>query len=338
MGIFSPGASISYSVTGFSGLGAVGAICTPTGVLVLSVGNSVGYPISIIQINSSFFSKTHTSVESNLIQPDSISKIFVLNGCPNSSSTKFSLSVSVKYTEPTQVLKGPFISTGAITGTTSPFVQNTVAYYNNLSYVNILHSTSFNKIWNAGKAYTLILWVNLSSTLPSKGLVWEQPGCNSGSFTGMAAGEWSGGADQCTSTSAISSYNNVIYYNKWSMVTDIFYWNGSGGWMAICTNLQCANNTYSASQLPGGPANYSTPNVYSTYIGSTGIIGEFANTQVYDFAFSATQIATEYNLGYGGVPITSTGLIAWYPLDGNTNDYSGNSNNGVATNVQWVSS
>ena len=39
----------------------------------------------------------------------------------------------------------------------------------------------------------------------------------------------------------------------------------------------------------------------------------------------------------GGAPIAGAGLVDWWPLDGNANDYSGNGNNGVATNVQWVS-
>ena len=44
-----------------------------------------------------------------------------------------------------------------------------------------------------------------------------------------------------------------------------------------------------------------------------------------------------YKEGLHGSPITTKGLVGWWPLDGNANDYSGYNNNGVAINVKWVS-
>ncbi|MGC9010605.1 MAG: hypothetical protein ACP5JN_00435 [Candidatus Micrarchaeia archaeon] len=37
--------------------------------------------------------------------------------------------------------------------------------------------------------------------------------------------------------------------------------------------------------------------------------------------------------GIGGAPIDLQHLVAWWPLNGNANDYSGNGNNGVPSNV-----
>ncbi len=78
--------------------------------------------------------------------------------------------------------------------------------------------------------------------------------------------------------------------------------------------------------------------------GNTGSLhnlhGSASNVQVYSTALSAANIQQLYIEGIGGVPINLQNLIAWWPLNGNANDYSGNSNNGGPTNViyssQWT--
>ncbi|MFP3278042.1 MAG: LamG domain-containing protein [Candidatus Micrarchaeota archaeon] len=70
-------------------------------------------------------------------------------------------------------------------------------------------------------------------------------------------------------------------------------------------------------------------------IGGNQFFGKIANVQVYSRALSLSQITQLYNAGVTGLP-NSTGLVAWYPLDGNANDYSGNGNNGVPANVIYT--
>ena len=65
--------------------------------------------------------------------------------------------------------------------------------------------------------------------------------------------------------------------------------------------------------------------------------GSISNVQIYNTSFSANDIQALYLEGIGGAPINLQNLVAWYPLDGNANDYSGNGNNGVPTNVIFVS-
>ena len=65
--------------------------------------------------------------------------------------------------------------------------------------------------------------------------------------------------------------------------------------------------------------------------------GMISNVQIYDSNFSSNKISTLYSEGIGSAPFSASGLVGWWPLDGNANDYSGNSNNGVSYNVQWVS-
>lgn len=68
--------------------------------------------------------------------------------------------------------------------------------------------------------------------------------------------------------------------------------------------------------------------------------GEIANIQVYNTTLDANSVKALYQEGIGGAPINLQGLVAWWPLNGNANDYSGDVNNGVPTNVvftnQWL--
>ncbi len=60
-----------------------------------------------------------------------------------------------------------------------------------------------------------------------------------------------------------------------------------------------------------------------------GVInGSEANLQIYNSALTGNYVYTEYLQGIGGAPINLNKLVAWYPLNGNANDYSGNGENG----------
>ncbi len=65
--------------------------------------------------------------------------------------------------------------------------------------------------------------------------------------------------------------------------------------------------------------------------------GYISNVQIYNTALSSNDITVLYDEGIGGAPIKIQSLVAWYPLNGNTNDYSGNNNNGVPTGVTYTS-
>ncbi|MGC8662404.1 MAG: LamG domain-containing protein [Candidatus Micrarchaeia archaeon] len=65
--------------------------------------------------------------------------------------------------------------------------------------------------------------------------------------------------------------------------------------------------------------------------------GSAANIQIYNTSLSANEIQALYQEGIGGAPIDLQHLLAWWPLNGDANDYSGNGNNGVPTNVKFVS-
>ena len=58
--------------------------------------------------------------------------------------------------------------------------------------------------------------------------------------------------------------------------------------------------------------------------------GSIADVQVYNATFSGLDANALYLEGIDGQPILQQDLAAWWPLNGNTNDYSGNKNNGNA--------
>ena len=97
-----------------------------------------------------------------------------------------------------------------------------------------------------------------------------------------------------------------------------------------------------AESMSGSPTDSGLPITKTgpVYIGAAqyNFAGSIANFQFYNTTLSANDINTLYNEGIGGAPIDITNLVGWWPLNGNANDYSGNQNNGAATNVIYTTS
>ena len=66
--------------------------------------------------------------------------------------------------------------------------------------------------------------------------------------------------------------------------------------------------------------------------------GSIANVQIYNTTLDAGQMQLLYIRGIGAAPIAPQSIVGWWPLNGDTNDYSGNNNNGAPTNVVYTSS
>jgi hypothetical protein len=60
--------------------------------------------------------------------------------------------------------------------------------------------------------------------------------------------------------------------------------------------------------------------------------GNITNVQVYSTALSSAQVSQLFSQGPYSVPFAS-GLVGWWPLNGDPNDYSGNGNNANAFNI-----
>ena len=135
----------------------------------------------------------------------------------------------------------------------------------------------------------------------------------------------------CTDTCL--SVSPAYALNSWIFVA--YEYNGTYqiGYTGYDGNLQKTDN------IP-----YNSFNTQGTtlYIGQgldrADFMGYISNVQVYNASLSQSEIQALYQEGIGGAPIKVQNLIAWYPLNGNTNDYSGNDNNGVASGVTYSSS
>ncbi len=90
----------------------------------------------------------------------------------------------------------------------------------------------------------------------------------------------------------------------------------------------------------GGPPANVIPSEYF-YIGKGNdgynFVGYISNLQIYNTVLSSKEIMALYQEGIGGDPIELNHLVAWYPLNGNANDYSGNKNNGKEYDVSYSS-
>ena len=122
----------------------------------------------------------------------------------------------------------------------------------------------------------------------------------------------------------IGTWTNVVI--RQNSTADAIFINGlQSGSTAVSTN-----NVISGLLL-GGALGTTTGN-----LGDYNFTGRLANVQLYSTSLSANEIQALYQEGIGGAPIDLQHLVAWWPLNGNANDYSGNGNNGQINNVNFV--
>ena len=140
------------------------------------------------------------------------------------------------------------------------------------------------------------------------------------------------------------TYSNYYAYGSSSL-------SSTGDWVFYVAVLYSGTAAEGYTDLQPGSGNSATLPYYLTanqnYIGSPGPNLHYAgnppdgimisNVQLYNASLSANDIRTLYLEGIGGAPIKLQNLLGWWPLNGNTNDYSGNSNNGAANGVFYTS-
>ncbi|MGC8662683.1 MAG: LamG-like jellyroll fold domain-containing protein, partial [Candidatus Micrarchaeia archaeon] len=146
-------------------------------------------------------------------------------------------------------------------------------------------------------------------------------------------------------------YNNS--YNDVSVWTANTVWNNANiisvliplhTWVQLVEWVNQSSNTFGV-YLNGVPANSMSfqgteKGINYIQISPGSAVGdEIANVQIYNTSLSASEIKALYQEGIGGAPINLQHLVAWYPLNGDTNDYSGdyNSNGEVINNVTFTS-
>ena len=340
LGIFSPSSSLSTTITGFSGLVVTQAGCVNSvnnQILELYVTDTVGYPVNITKINTTGNNGIDTSQNVSSILGAGDSAVFYVNGACNKSSS-YSGSATITYTEPGQVFSGPYFSSGTISGASTSSNSNLVGNFTNSSQIQTSHG------YAAPSAVTITLWVKFKDLDNNIGEYFEISGYDSKSPESAKCCQWRYGAG-VTGVGADTGYWSAWHeigwtanYNEWYLVTMVLQ-NVTGSQNLYWIYL---NKTLEVSGSAGSSPGIGIPQVDYVDIGAgpeTGpaVNGEIANVQIYNTPLSTAQILQRYSEGVGGSPISNAGLLGWWPLDGNANDYSGNNNNGIASNVNWVS-
>ncbi len=77
-------------------------------------------------------------------------------------------------------------------------------------------------------------------------------------------------------------------------------------------------------------------NSTSTAAIAGNFLGTLSNVQVYSSGINSKSIISEYLSGPSSFPQSQASLIGWWPLNGNTNDYSAYSDNGTATSLSYI--
>ena len=126
------------------------------------------------------------------------------------------------------------------------------------------------------------------------------------------------------------TYTTSLLPNTWYYVVLIRSGNNLIGYL---NGAQVFNT--SGTYWPPGFANLT---IGQGYISSRKFDGQISNVQIYNTSIDSNSIAALYQEGIGGAPIDPTHIVGWWPLNGNAQDYSGNNNGGVPTNVAYTSS
>ncbi len=118
---------------------------------------------------------------------------------------------------------------------------------------------------------------------------------------------------------------------------------GNSSWSFVAVSVSNSIGTLYVNNKPaykisivGGPYSLEDFAIGQSAQSISQLNGSIANVQVYNSSLSSYQISSLYMQGINDIPINGSKLAAWYPLDSNANDYSGNGKNGVPTNVIYT--
>ncbi len=132
---------------------------------------------------------------------------------------------------------------------------------------------------------------------------------------------WNGNTNLVSNLIApIDSWSFVGYTLNSTYVT--IYVNGQSQKIASATTPTTSADTYWVVGTQGG---------YTTRYFN----GSMSNVQVYNRTLTNVQMQSLYHEGISGIPLSSSNLIGWWPLNGNANDYSGNGSNVIPKSITY---
>ncbi len=198
-----------------------------------------------------------------------------------------------------------------------------------------VQNTGFASMNSNSQKFTISIWINPASTsgdivdevetLPASSSSWHD------TWIELVSGSvyirmW---ALACVNIGTVPT-------NQWSNIVMTYDGSAYKGYI----NGAFGNSGTGVRTVPGGAYSmfYALGIPDSTNCGSGARYkGMIANYQFYNTSLSANEIKQLYSQGLGGAPIDPLNVIGWWPLNGNTQDYSGNSNNAQQSAVAYTS-
>ena len=184
--------------------------------------------------------------------------------------------------------------------------------------------------------FTISLWVNLPSALACAGTC---------TVVGHGSQGNIGYKFQISAADKLVPTLTDINSNVWTQQNTNAI--AAGAWAQIAIIVFRSTNI--VNYYINGVLDYSSSTTLSTnsisnpsthlYIGTAqapafrSYNGLISNVQIYNTSLSAIEMQGLYVEGIGGAPTRPQNLVGWWPLNGDSNDYSGNGNNGASTNV-----
>ena len=207
-----------------------------------------------------------------------------------------------------------------------------------------LASPSLNSVWN-GFSWTIASWIYVTNAPSGSTILYsDNAGCVSGSYitnattTGysITVNTWNGIAGACSNAVQQTLVTGQIPYNTWVFALSTLHYNpGGSSWIAACYNAHCSNQSDTVTPPANYVGYYSGMNFTGFRCCNQGDAGMISDVQVYNTSLTMSQIQQLYGEGVDGVPVGNAGLVAWYPLNGSVQDYSGFNNAGYPNNVVY---
>ncbi|MDE1822865.1 MAG: LamG domain-containing protein [Candidatus Micrarchaeota archaeon] len=182
---------------------------------------------------------------------------------------------------------------------------------------------------------TMLLWAYISGTYSPSGnpLIGPTIGvCNNGYlFKVQSNSPYQMLLDDCGAGGVWPQSSASVSSNKWNQIgytyngiDVVFYVNGKQ--VGIVAQNALPNLGLNGLAIGSESGFCCTYNYFN---------GSMSNIQMYNISIDNNTIKALYQEGIAGVPIDLQHLVAWWPLNGDANDYSGNNNQGIPTNVIW---
>jgi hypothetical protein len=174
---------------------------------------------------------------------------------------------------------------------------------------------------DGGIEMTIIMWVYDRTPLGSNAgqpLLWGYPYSAEGRGIEIYSGYGGNTYGVMTSYNQFNDYAIPRRPNEWHQIAVVvsksgLFWNAyKDGRLTYRKNI----------------SNFDPSNADLYIDGNKLFNGLIANVQVYNTALSQQELQYLYQQGLGGGPIHLQNLVAWWPLNGDAKDYSGNNNHG----------